>query len=176
MKNRGITLIALVITIIVLLILAGVTLNMLMGENGIVNQAQNAKAMHEEAQSDEQRNLENLEAVMSQEKYTYTDKNNEKVVIPAGFTPTGIDGEDTVDEGFVIKDAQGNEYVWVVVPRTATVYAKTGLEETNFDAEKEVDGETKTVYEWIRDDLKAYTSSYGTEKYYDYWICYMAII
>ena len=42
-KNKGITLIALVITIIVLLILAGVTIAMLMGDNGIITQAQEAK-------------------------------------------------------------------------------------------------------------------------------------
>lgn len=41
-KEKGITLIALVITIIVLLILAGVSLNMIMGENGILKQAENA--------------------------------------------------------------------------------------------------------------------------------------
>ena len=42
-KERGITLIALVITIIVLLILAGVSIAMLTGQNGILTQAQNAK-------------------------------------------------------------------------------------------------------------------------------------
>ncbi len=42
-ENKGITLIALVITIIVLLILAGVSIAMLTGENGILNQAQEAK-------------------------------------------------------------------------------------------------------------------------------------
>ena len=48
MKNqKGITLIALVITIIVLLILAGVTIAMLTGENGILNQAQEAKEQTE---------------------------------------------------------------------------------------------------------------------------------
>ena len=41
-NNKGITLIALVITIIVLLILAGVSIAMLTGENGILHQAQNA--------------------------------------------------------------------------------------------------------------------------------------
>ena len=41
-SNRGITLIALVITIIVLLILAGVSIAMLTGNNGILTQAQNA--------------------------------------------------------------------------------------------------------------------------------------
>ena len=43
LSNKGITLIALVITIIVLLILAGVSIAMLTGENGILTQAQNAK-------------------------------------------------------------------------------------------------------------------------------------
>ena len=43
-KERGITLIALVITIIVLLILAGVSVAMLTGQNGILMQANNAKA------------------------------------------------------------------------------------------------------------------------------------
>ena len=42
-NNKGITLIALVITIIVLLILAGVSIAMLTGQNGILNQATNAK-------------------------------------------------------------------------------------------------------------------------------------
>ena len=43
--NSGITLIALVITIIVLLILAGVTIATLTGDNGILTQATNAKTM-----------------------------------------------------------------------------------------------------------------------------------
>ena len=42
-KEKGITLIALVVTIVVLLILAGVSISMLTGENGIITQAQDAK-------------------------------------------------------------------------------------------------------------------------------------
>ena len=42
-QNQGITLIALVVTIVVLLILAGVSISMLTGENGIITQAQDAK-------------------------------------------------------------------------------------------------------------------------------------
>ena len=48
--NSGITLIALVITIIVLLILAGVSIAMLTGQNGILTQAQNAKTTTEKAE------------------------------------------------------------------------------------------------------------------------------
>ena len=46
-RNKGITLIALVVTIVVLLILAGVSISMLTGENGIITQAQNAKEQSE---------------------------------------------------------------------------------------------------------------------------------
>ena len=45
-KNRGITLIALVVTIVVLLILAGVSISMLAGDNGIINQAKNANVQN----------------------------------------------------------------------------------------------------------------------------------
>ena len=42
-KEKGITLIALIITIIILLILAGVTIATLMGDNGLINKAKDAK-------------------------------------------------------------------------------------------------------------------------------------
>ena len=53
-KNKGITLIALVITIIVLLILSGVTISTLMGDNGILTKATQAKEETEEASDIEQ--------------------------------------------------------------------------------------------------------------------------
>ncbi len=51
--QNGITLIALVITIIVLLILAGVSIAMLTGQNGILTQAQNAKTTTENKSAEE---------------------------------------------------------------------------------------------------------------------------
>ena len=53
-SNSAITLIALIITIIVLLIFAGVTLNMVMGENGLFGKANNAKNKTEVAQYEEE--------------------------------------------------------------------------------------------------------------------------
>ena len=50
MKNKGISLIALVITIIVLLILAGISIAMLTGENGILTKATTAKDETKKAQ------------------------------------------------------------------------------------------------------------------------------
>ena len=52
-KEKGITLIALVVTIVVLLILAGVSISMLTGENGIITQAQNSKEATEQARVEE---------------------------------------------------------------------------------------------------------------------------
>ena len=59
-KSNGITLIALVITIIVLLILAGVTIATLTGENGILTKASDAKEDTVIAQDEEMIKLEIL--------------------------------------------------------------------------------------------------------------------
>ena len=61
-RNKGITLIALVITIIVLLILAGVSIAMLTGENGILNQAQESKEQTEYKSAEEKVKLAIMEA------------------------------------------------------------------------------------------------------------------
>ena len=53
-QTKGITLIALIITIIVLLILAGVTITMLTGDNGILKQATNARETNTKAELEEQ--------------------------------------------------------------------------------------------------------------------------
>ena len=66
MRNqKGITLIALVITIIVLLILAGVSIAMLTGKNGILTQANNAKAETAKAEAVEKINM-SLNAIKSE--------------------------------------------------------------------------------------------------------------
>ena len=91
-SNKGITLIALVITIIVLLILAGVTIATLTGDNGILNQAENAKEQTEIENEKEQISLvmtnmkfENEQEVVKKEKIfqahldEYTGKGKTKV-------------------------------------------------------------------------------------------------
>ena len=57
-NNKGITLIALVITIIVLLILAGVSIAMLTGQNGILSQATTARDDTAKAEAVERINME----------------------------------------------------------------------------------------------------------------------
>ena len=57
-NNKGITLIALVVTIIVLLILAGVSIAMLTGDNGILKQSKKAKTDTANAEAVERINME----------------------------------------------------------------------------------------------------------------------
>ena len=64
-KNKGITLIALVITIIILLILAGVTIGQLAG-NGLFDKVKLAKEESEEAQKEENATLDNYENKIGQ--------------------------------------------------------------------------------------------------------------
>ena len=80
-NTRGITLIALVITIIVLLILAGVTINALSGDNGILKRATEAKQKTSQAQKDEEDALATMVdaingAVPSQDGYSDSKKVN----------------------------------------------------------------------------------------------------
>ena len=145
-EKRGITLIALVVTIIVLLILAGISISMLTGQNGILNRAGEAKEKTGTSNVEEQRKLAQAEALMNLEDTTY-----QGVTIPQGFAPTKIDGEDSADEGLVIIDGYGNEYVWVEVPKTATVYSTAGTNITEFTDEE---------YTKIEADLHTYTNVY----------------
>ena len=63
-NNKAITLIALVVTIVVLLILAGVSIGMLTGENGIIRQAQESKENSKKAEIEEKVNLAAQAALM----------------------------------------------------------------------------------------------------------------
>ena len=62
-QERGITLIALITTIIVLLILAGITIGAITGSNGIIGQAQSAKEETEIAQEKEIIDISTVEAM-----------------------------------------------------------------------------------------------------------------
>ncbi len=74
MKNqKGITLIALVITIIVLLILAGVSIAMLTGENGILTKASDAREKRAVADVDEALKLGLDEILANKMDPTYTE-------------------------------------------------------------------------------------------------------
>ena len=156
--NKGITLVALVVTIVVLLILAGVSINLVLGDNGIVKRAQEAKNKTEE-------DLANTQEVMNQMTDEITEAIGELVTTAetAPYLPddTFSKVEGTINTGLVIQDKEGNQYVWVVVPRTKEVYKTTELGKTTF---------TDADYTSIENDLKEYTKTYrnGTS-YSDTW-------
>jgi len=100
MKNqKGITLIALVITIIVLLILAGVSIAMLTGENGILNQAKSSKTETVKAEAIEKINLtlDAIKAKVYEEQVTNTTY--------TGIVSNALDGTSTTGlVGVIMKD------------------------------------------------------------------------
>ena len=163
-KNEiGITLIALVITIIVLLILAAVSIAMLTGENGILTQANRAKSVTKEAEIDERKKLAQAEANLNMEDTEYTAEDG-TVKIPAGMAPTKIEGENAIKDGLVAVDKKGNSWVWIEVPKTATVYPTAGINIT-----ASAGGEfTNDEYTKIYNDLKTYTADYK-DSWKDIW-------
>ncbi len=67
--NKGITLVALIITIIVLLILAGVSISMVLGDNGLIKKTQNAVNTYDNTAKDENKTLFNIENKFDQYLY-----------------------------------------------------------------------------------------------------------
>ncbi len=93
-KNKGITLIALVITIIVLLILAGVSIVTLTGENGILTQAEKAKTETNHANLEEQVKLAFLGSYGKDGKLNYSEltKNLQNIEGMAGVPDSITEG------------------------------------------------------------------------------------
>ena len=104
-NNKGITLIALVITIIVLLILAGISIAMLTGDNGVLSKARQAKADNELGRAKDIVSLDAYEAIMEYYEETYVESDTAEysgtelqakivekigasVVTPVTLTPT----------------------------------------------------------------------------------------
>ena len=125
--QKGITLIALVITIIVLLILAGVSIAMLTGQNGILTQAQNSKTVTENKSAEEKVKL----AVMGARADDGTLTVGKLITELANYGGT-VEGDTlpvtaTVDGKSFAVDANGN----VTSAENGTLGAVTGSETTN---------------------------------------------
>ena len=148
-SKNGITLVALVVTIIVLLILAGVTITILMGDNGIITKAQDAAESTNTAVAEELQGMNNLgdkvnsilggtgtgenidpETGWDLSKVTKVPSDDGKIVpVPIGFTKSTVPGEGSVDTGFVIKQGSDgsatsgiNEFVWVPVDEPSEMF------------------------------------------------------
>lgn len=70
--QNGITLIALVITIIVLLILAGITISLTLGDHGIINMAEKSGKNYTNAANNEMKKLNNIDAEANAYVYNAT--------------------------------------------------------------------------------------------------------
>ena len=141
-KNLGITLVALVITIVILLILAGISISALTN-TGLFKKAKEAKQKTEDASLEQNKILDNYEKEVDQYLPAFTgntvkeaiqhgrvlnatdntellDEKGNKIVIPAGFKVT--EDATTVDKGIVIEDAttgatSGSQFVWIPVTK-----------------------------------------------------------
>ena len=58
---------------------------------------------------------------------TYIDGENYTAVIPAGFMVSGTSGENVISKGMVLKDSDGNEFVWVPVNQAVYIPGKTAI-------------------------------------------------
>ena len=146
-ENKGITLIALVVTIVVLIILATVSILAVFGDNGIIKKAERAKEVQENAGKRESDSLDNMVDYIDgyknggDGKVTLPDgwngdkvnpvKSEDNIVVPVpkGYTASTVAGEKSVSSGFVIKEGNDgnktegiNEFVWVPVGNISDIY------------------------------------------------------
>ena len=159
--NQGITLVALVVTIVVLLILSSVSLNLVLGDNGIIVKAKEAAETTAAAQEKEamERNL--LEKELENSLSTPAVEPTDGVKIPTGFYYVG----GTKASGIVISDNKndknkyrnqkvvgtdllGNQYVWI--PCT-TDSSSSDLQYARTEWGVEVDGDDNSRA--IKDEL-----------------------
>ena len=225
-STKGITLIALVITIIVLLILAGVSIAMLTGDNGILTQAKEAKEANIAGTEKEQIKLamqslkmkkqaDNVSTTVAADELQnqliadgaknvtveagengslvvkYADSKNQYTVNQNGeiaengqipgepdkpgtetggtlpstadtkpFLPDGATVvERDLNKGVVIKDANGNEWTWIEVPKS--IYANTAYNGGTAPT-------SSTDYAKIESTMQKYAEAYR-ESYTDEW-------
>ncbi len=133
--NRGITLIALVVTIVVLLILASVSITVVFGDNGILQLAKEAGEKTNEAVQNDKENIGNATNYIKSLSWdttkvtAVTTKDGAIVPVPKGFVGSEVDGENTIKDGFVIYEGDSavtnenvdtskareerNQFVWV---------------------------------------------------------------
>ncbi len=145
-KEKGITLIALVITVVILIILATVTLNVVLGEGGLIQRAQQAKDLTEQATLEEQQGLNSLMSeftnIMAEEPTPPEPEEPEEPPIDKVEPKVGyyadIDGNGTPD-GVIYADlAVSKSGQWTDSDGTYSYTAKTNtkdyyISQTNYE-------------------------------------------
>ena len=174
MKNKmktekGITLVALVVTIVVLLILAGISIRLVLDNNGIITRAGDAKDKHEQGRVNDQTDLNSAVDYINQMTNGGSGGGSGTGSLPTGTgtTPyypssdfTQVSGTD-LSNGLVIEDGNKNQYVWIEVPKTAAIYGEDNLNITEFS-----DTELNTIKEKIISYVSDYRGSYS-DTWYD---------
>lgn len=140
--SNGITLIALVITIIVLLILAGVTIATLTGENGILTKAKSAQTQTEQAKEDEnlkiaiagsygtdgKLNLDDLKKNLAKQEILYTNSDEFPLEVMVNGRKIEIKQDGTIEEVF---DAE--EWDKTATPEDCFIWASNTKGEEGYD-------------------------------------------
>ena len=170
-NQTGITLIALVVTIVVLLILAGVSINALFGDSGIIEKAKDAQNRMNNSQESDLNALNDLDKWIENQVNGTTDGGttgddnpptselpsvaNETIPYYPDETFTK-DPDTNLDNGLVIKDASGNEYLWIDVPKSLYANSSYNTETTTGDQKPS----SSTDYDKIEYCLHKYTDYY----------------
>jgi type II secretory pathway pseudopilin PulG len=159
-QEKGITLIALVVTIVVLLILAGVSISLVLNNNGVISKAKDAKNQYAEAQTNEEKQLNEVSDWIDTKVGDTTGGDSvtkiDGVPIPEGFVYVGgtkasglvisdnaADKEKYKGQTTVGTDLVGNQFVWIPVDNIAdykrTAYSTqvaTGTTDTTTNSEQ----------------------------------------
>ena len=165
-QEKGITLIALVVTIVVLLILAGVSISLVLNNNGVISKAKDAKNQYAEAQTNDEKQLSETSDWIEE---TVTNvKKIEGVVIPEGYYYVGgikakgivisdNANDNELDKGKedVRRDLAGNQWVWVPVETPSSLYTtvdegvalsgSTGVKTTKYTNSEIISGKTRVL-------------------------------
>ena len=143
-QEKGITLIALVVTIIIMLILAGVSIKLAIDNNGVIGNAKEAKDQYEQAQANDESGMGDLASKLKEQ--IDANKNNnlgsgssgstvDRVPIPEGYYYVGgtkakglVISDNVADKELdkgkenVRRDLAGNQWVWVPVETPSSLY------------------------------------------------------
>ena len=178
-RNEGITLIALIITIIILLILVGVSINLAIkgdlfgsaekavsGTNDKTAQEQKRvdELMGELGRVEEQQRHDNLPGTRVTENTKYI-SNGKTAWIPKGFTVSGIKSEQSIDNGLVIYDIpEGTTPDWTNPDSVKTAYNQfvwIPVEVKSTDTENSIASFKRSVWqdnERVADNTQSSTS------------------
>ncbi len=170
LKESGITLVALVVTIVIMLILAGVTINIALGDNGLFKQAKKAVDKYKEAQEQEDSTLSELDDILGEinsktDKYGRIRANKPKLangMIPIKYDETKKNWVITNENDKEWYDYSEGKMLWANVMLSDGTY-KQSEKNYNEDGTTEVkENELGSMFVWV--PRYAYSfNSYHTE-------------